>query len=151
MSTHESAGSNESDVAAGGEGEVDARGRLLRPDSGPRGAGVGHAAPPPPNNNDSVFNRTLRDLDPVLRRDPTFQDEMRKLDALYEAKLASLRAAREESRRRIVISAMVRNRRGVSVGALMESAAARGDVKSKARTCTGARPTASASGPCWIP
>mmetsp|Transcript_24441 Transcript_24441/g.58977 ORF Transcript_24441/g.58977 Transcript_24441/m.58977 type:complete len:630 (+) Transcript_24441:299-2188(+) len=80
-------------------------------------------------NSNSVFHRTLTEIDPVLKRDPVFQEEMRKLNQLYEAKLASLRAAHEESRRKIVISAMVRNRKGVDVNQLMESAAARRDVE----------------------
>ena len=53
---------------------------------------------------------------------------MAKLHRLYEAKLASLRAAHEESRSKIILSAMVRNRRGVDVNFLMESAAARRDA-----------------------
>lgn len=71
----------------------------------------------------------LKDLDPVLMQDPIFQEEMTKLNLLYEAKLASLQAAHEESQSKIIISAMVRNRKGVDVNFLMESAAARRDVE----------------------
>jgi len=103
------------------------------------GAGAGRTGSAPHSNggmrggSNSVFNRTLRDLDPVLRQDKIFQDEMRKLDQLYEAKLASLQAAHEESRRKIAISAMVRNRKGLDVNRLMESAAARRDVEIKSK------------------
>lgn len=99
--------------------------------SGNRGAG----APPVVNGGgpNSVFNRTLRELDPVLKKDKEFQDEMHKLNQLYEAKLASLQAAHEESRRKIIISAMVRNRKGVNVDRLMESAAARRDVELRSK------------------
>ena len=54
---------------------------------------------------------------------------MNKLNQLFEAKLASLQAAHEESRRKIIISATVRNRKGVDVMSLMESAGARRDVE----------------------
>ncbi|KAL7435240.1 hypothetical protein ACHAXM_004533 [Skeletonema potamos] len=93
-----------------------------------------------PNNNavggggvsgSGIFNRTINDIDPELKHDPLFQDEMYKLNQLYEAKLASLQAAHEESRRKIIISAMVRNRKAVDVKVLMEQAAARRDVELK--------------------
>lgn len=75
----------------------------------------------------------LKDIDPVLLQDPIFQEEMTKLNRLYEAKLASLQAAHEESQSKIIISAMVRNRMGVDVNFLMESAAARRDVELKSK------------------
>lgn len=84
-------------------------------------------------NGNSVFNHTLKEIDPVLQKDKVFQEEMHKLNQLYEAKLASLQAAHEESRRKLIISAMVRNRKGVDVNLLMESAAARRDVEIKSK------------------
>jgi serine/threonine protein kinase len=78
-----------------------------------------------------IFNRTINDIDPELKHDALFQDEMYKLNQLYEAKLASLQAAHEESRRKIIISAMVRNRKAVDVKVLMEQAAARRDIDLK--------------------
>jgi len=77
----------------------------------------------------SVFNRTLTEINPAIKHDREFLDEMHKLNRLYEAKLASLQAAHEESRRKIIISAMVRNRKGLDVNSLMESAAARREVE----------------------
>lgn len=84
-------------------------------------------------NGDSVFNQTMKEVDPVLKQDPVFQEEMNKLNQLFEAKLSSLQAAHEESRRKIIISAMVRNRKGVDVESLMESAGARRDVEIKSK------------------
>jgi len=81
------------------------------------------------NGGGSVFNNTLKEIDPILKQDPVFQSEMNKLNQLFEAKLASLQAAHEESRRKIIISATVRNRKGVDVMSLMESAGARRDVE----------------------
>ncbi|KAL3772024.1 hypothetical protein ACHAWU_008046 [Discostella pseudostelligera] len=78
-----------------------------------------HHHPPPLKDN----------VDPVIQQDPIFQEEMNKLNRLYEAKLSSLQAAHEESQSKIIISAMVRNRKGVDVNFLMESAAARRDVE----------------------
>jgi len=79
----------------------------------------------------NVFHSTLSEIDPELKNDALFQDEMFKLNKLYEAKLASLQAAHEESRRKIIISAMVRNRKAVDVKVLMEQAAARRDIEIK--------------------
>ena len=45
--------------------------------------------------------------------------------------MASLQAAHEESRRKIIISAMVRNRKAVDVKVLMEQAAVRRDIELK--------------------
>jgi len=91
-----------------------------------------------PNNNSGggqngsgIFNRTINEIDPELKNDALFQEEMYKLNQLYEAKLASLQAAHEESRRKIMISAMVRNRKAVDVHVLMEQAAARRDIELK--------------------
>ena len=92
-----------------------------------------------PNNNNSasgggvsgIFNRTINEIDPDLKHDALFRDEMYKLNQLYEAKLASLQAAHEESRRKIIISAMVRNRKAVDVKVLMEQAAVRRDIEMK--------------------
>ena len=81
----------------------------------------------------AVFNNTLKEIDPVIRQDKVFQDEMFKLNQLFEAKLSSLKAAHEESRRKIIISAMVRNRKGVDVKSLMETAANRRDVDLKSK------------------
>merc|ERR1719491_643307 len=98
-------------------------------------AGPGGAGTMPLTNSEasSVFNRTLKEIDPVLKRDREYQDELHQLNQLYEAKLASLQAAHEESRRKIIISAMVRNRKGMDVNRLMESAAARRDVEIKSK------------------
>lgn len=83
------------------------------------------------DNGISIFNRTINEIDPELKNDPVFQEEMYKLNQLYEAKLASLQAAHEESRRKILISAMVRNHKAVDVHVLMEQAAARRDIELK--------------------
>mmetsp|Transcript_6213 Transcript_6213/g.10502 ORF Transcript_6213/g.10502 Transcript_6213/m.10502 type:complete len:612 (-) Transcript_6213:76-1911(-) len=82
-------------------------------------------------NSSGIFNRTISEIDPELKNDAVFQEEMYKLNQLYEAKLASLQAAHEESRRKIIISAMVRNRKAVDVHVLMEQAAARRDIDLK--------------------
>ena len=74
------------------------------------------------------------DISPTIRNDAEFREEMRKLNSVYGAKLASLRAAHEESRRKIIISAMVRNRKGVDVKDLMRTAAARRDVDMKSES-----------------
>ena len=83
------------------------------------------------DNSSGIFNRTINEIDPELKNDAVFQEEMYKLNQLYEAKLASLQAAHEESRRKIIISAMVRNRKAVDVQVLMEQAAARRDIELK--------------------
>jgi serine/threonine protein kinase len=70
-------------------------------------------------------------IDPELQHDALFQEEIYKLNQIYEAKLASLQAAHEESRRKIIISAMVRNRKAVDVKVLMEQAAVRRDIELK--------------------
>lgn len=82
----------------------------------------------------SLFNKTLKDIDPVLEQDQLFRDEMQQLNLLFEAKLASLQAAHEEAKRKILISAMLRNRKGLDVQVLMESAAARRDVELKSES-----------------
>ncbi|KAL3807698.1 hypothetical protein ACHAXA_003525 [Cyclostephanos tholiformis] len=79
----------------------------------------------------SIRHSILENLDPILKQDTIFQDEMRQLNQLYEAKLASLQAAHDESQSKIIISATVRNRIGVDVNALMESAATRRNVDLK--------------------
>ena len=59
-----------------------------------------------------LFDRSsLEAIDPVLKQDPQFLDDVRRLNHLYEAKLASLQAAHDESQTKIIISAMSRNRR----------------------------------------
>ena len=83
------------------------------------------------DNDNDIFNGALNEIDPELKNDAVFQEEMYKLNQLYEAKLASLQAAHEESRRKIVISAMVRNQKAVNVHVLMEQAAARRDIELK--------------------
>eukprot|EP00574_Skeletonema_japonicum_P003196 CAMPEP_0201725344 /NCGR_PEP_ID=MMETSP0593-20130828/8766_1 /ASSEMBLY_ACC=CAM_ASM_000672 /TAXON_ID=267983 /ORGANISM="Skeletonema japonicum, Strain CCMP2506" /LENGTH=609 /DNA_ID=CAMNT_0048216715 /DNA_START=108 /DNA_END=1937 /DNA_ORIENTATION=+ len=83
------------------------------------------------SSSGSIFNRTINEIDPELKNDAVFQEEMYKLNQLYEAKLASLQAAHEESRRKIMISAMVRNHKAVDVHVLMEQAAARRDIELK--------------------
>lgn len=106
---------------------------------GNRAGGGRNGAAPPSTNGDaggpirSAFNRSLKDIDPALKADPVFKEEMAKLNQLFEAKLASLKAAHEESRRKIILSAKVRNRKGVDVMGLMESAAARGDVDANSK------------------
>ena len=81
----------------------------------------------------SINRSTQENIDPVLKQDPVFQAEMRQLNRLYEAKLASLQAAHDESQSKIIISAMVRNRKGVDVNALMESAATRRNIELKSK------------------
>jgi serine/threonine protein kinase len=57
-----------------------------------------------------LFNRSsLEAIDPVLKQDPQFLEDVRRLNRLYEAKLASLQAAHDESQTKIIISAMSRN------------------------------------------
>eukprot|EP00571_Detonula_confervacea_P008662 CAMPEP_0172318398 /NCGR_PEP_ID=MMETSP1058-20130122/34787_1 /TAXON_ID=83371 /ORGANISM="Detonula confervacea, Strain CCMP 353" /LENGTH=596 /DNA_ID=CAMNT_0013033229 /DNA_START=119 /DNA_END=1909 /DNA_ORIENTATION=+ len=138
MSTRDSEGSDETDL--GGDrptpnGTIEQR-NLNPPDwnGGGSGAGkIGSTLPMVNGDSSSVFNRTMKEIDPVLKQDQLFQDEMHKLNQLYEAKLASLQAAHEESRRKIIISSMVRNRKGLDVKVLMESAAARRDVEIKSK------------------
>lgn len=133
MSTPESEGSDESDAGRDSSSRPKPSGRieernLNTPDwSGDTGRNKG-TLPLSNGGVSSIFNYTMKEIDPVLKQDEEFQDEMHKLNQLYEAKLASLQAAHEESRRTIIISAMVRNRKGVDVNRLMESAAARRDV-----------------------
>ncbi|KAL7553460.1 hypothetical protein ACHAWF_016742 [Thalassiosira exigua] len=105
---------------------------LQPPDWDGRTAPLGALAPAN-GLGDSVFDNAPNEIDPALQRDPIFQEEMRKLNRTYEAKLASLQAAHEESRRKIVISATVRNGRGVDVNSLMESAAVRRDVENRSK------------------
>jgi serine/threonine protein kinase len=81
----------------------------------------------------SINGSILENVDPVLKQDPLFQEEMCQLNQLYEAKLASLQAAHDESQSKIIISAMVRNRKGVDVNSLMESAATRRNVELKSK------------------
>jgi hypothetical protein len=81
----------------------------------------------------SFRSTTLENIDPILKQDRVFQEELHQLNLLYEAKLASLQAAHDESQSKIITSAMIRNRKGVDVNALMESAAARRDVDIKSR------------------
>lgn len=144
MSTNESEGSDESDVenssGLANDSNIAPRRNLNPPDwnAGVNGQSQGMGTLPlqngdavnGQNRSNAVFNNhTLKEIDPVIKNDRIFQDEMHKLNQLYEAKLASLKAAHEESRRKIIISAMVRNRKGVDVNRLMESAAARRDVE----------------------
>ena len=139
-SSDESSTADENDVGTSGRtaaaprshGALDAQNLNSHGNLNGTAAGGGNSAAPL-INGDSVFNRTLRELDPVLRQDPLFQDEMNKLNQLFDAKLASLQAAHEESRRKLIISAMVRNRKGVDVQSLMESAGARRDVEIKSK------------------
>ena len=84
-------------------------------------------------NSSSINHSTVENIDPILKQDPIFQEEMRQLNQLYEAKLASLQAAHDESQSKIIISATVRNRLGVDVNALMESAATRRNVDLKSK------------------
>lgn len=144
MSSHMSSGSDESDDGGADSSRPTPNGtseiRNLNPPDwngrGRNGASGIQGTVPSANgdiSSDSVFNRTFKEIDPVLKQDKVFQDEMHKLNQLYEAKLASLKAAHEESRRKIIISAMVRNRKGVDVKVLMESAAARRDVELKSK------------------
>lgn len=79
------------------------------------------------------FKQSFQEIDPLLQNDAVFQDEIIKLNQLYEAKLASLQAAHEESRRKIIISAMARNGRGLDVNVLMEKAAMRGKTERNSR------------------
>ena len=79
------------------------------------------------------FNQTFQEIDPTLQNDDIFKDEILKLNQLYEAKLASLQAAHEESRRKIIISGMVRNGKGLDVNSLMEKAALRGKIERDSR------------------
>ena len=79
----------------------------------------------------SIRRSALENIDPILKQDHVFQEELHQLNLLYEAKLSSLQAAHDESQSKIITSAMIRNRKGVDVNALMESAAARGDVDIK--------------------
>jgi hypothetical protein len=75
----------------------------------------------------------MQEIDPALNEDKIFQEEMYKLNQLYEAKLASLQAAHEESRRKLIISAMIRNRKGLDVKVLMDQAAVRGQTERQSR------------------
>jgi hypothetical protein len=134
MSTNESEGSDESDAGGDGGARPKANGRIEERNAHPPNwngdSGRDKGTLPLSNGGvRSVFNCTMRELDPVVKQDEEFQDEMHKLNQLYEAKLASLQAAHEESRRKLIISARVRNRQGVDVNRLMESAAARRDVE----------------------
>jgi len=139
MSTNESEGSDESDMGSfGGPLNGMTEQRKSKPPNSNGGSGGAAARKntlPQSNNNNasSVFNQTLKEIDPVLKQDREFQEEMKKLNQLFEAKLTSLQAAHEESRRKIIISAMVRNRKGLDVNRLMESAAARRDVEIKSK------------------
>lgn len=81
----------------------------------------------------SFFNQTFQDIDPILQQDVLFQEEVFKLNQLYEAKLATLQAAHEESRRKIILSAMARNGKGFDANSLMEKAAQRGQIERDSR------------------
>jgi len=141
MSTNESDGSDESDAGGDSSLRTKPNGRIKQrnlnpPDWNGGGSGAGGRNKTMPLTNgeaSSVFNHTLKEIDPVLKQDQVFQDEMHKLNQLYEAKLASLQAAHEESRQKIIISAIVRNRKGVDVKGLMESAVIRRDVDIKSK------------------
>ncbi|KAL7468696.1 hypothetical protein ACHAXS_008926 [Conticribra weissflogii] len=85
------------------------------------------------HDSSSVFNRTLKEIDPILKQDKIFQEEILKLNQIFETKLASLQAAHEESRRKLMISAMIRNRKGFDVKSLMDQAAERGNTERKSR------------------
>jgi len=71
-----------------------------------------------------LFNRSsLEAIDPVLKQDPHFLEDVRRLNRLYEAKFASLQAAHDESQTKIILSAMSRNRRhGRAESVVSESA-----------------------------
>lgn len=85
-------------------------------------------------DSDAIFNQQqMQEIDPALNEDKIFQEEMYKLNQLYEAKLASLQAAHEESRRKLIISAMIRNRKGLDVKVLMDQAAVRGQTERQSR------------------
>ena len=137
MSMNESDGSDESDAGGDSSLRTKPNGRIkqrnLNPPDWNGGGGRNKTMPLTNGEASSVFNHTLKEIDPVLKQDQVFQDEMHKLNQLYEAKLASLQAAHEESRRKIIISAMVRNKKGVDVKILMESAATRRDVDIKSK------------------
>ncbi|KAL3795502.1 hypothetical protein ACHAW5_001856 [Stephanodiscus triporus] len=70
----------------------------------------------------SVFNRSsLENIDPVLKQDPVFQEEIHQLNRLYEAKLASLQAAHDESQTKMILSAIARNGNFIDGGTITES------------------------------
>ena len=138
MSTNESEGSDESDIGAESSSKPKFNGktekRQLKPPDWSGDSDRKKETLPLSNEGvSSIFNCTMKEIDPVLRQDEEFQAEMRKLNQLYEAKLASLQAAHEESRRKITVQAMLRNGKGVDVNGLMESAAARRDVEIKSQ------------------
>ena len=140
MSTRDSdsssRGDNDGDIAGGSAantpiGTIE-RGNLRAADGNKAGNRL--AALPRFNEDfNSFFNQTFQEIDPIIQNDAVFQDEIVKLNQLYEAKLASLQAAHEESRRKIIISAMARNRKGLNVNSLMEKAAARGKTERNSR------------------
>lgn len=130
MSTGDSEGSDETDVGAE---RPTPNGTIEQRNLNPFHKKIGSTLPMVNGDSSSVFNRTMKEIDPVLEQDQLFQDEMHKLNQLYEAKLNSLQAAHKESRRKIIISAMVRNRTGVDVESLIHTAAARRDVEIKSK------------------
>ena len=142
MSTRESDGTslgeNDGDIAAGSTANTPSgtfeRGNLKASQAGTQAGGNRMASLPRFNEDfNSFFNQTFQQIDPILHDDVEFQDEIFKLNQLYEAKLASLQAAHEESRRKIIISAMARNGKGLDVNALMEKASIRGKTERDSR------------------
>ena len=57
----------------------------------------------------------LEEISPVLKQDPLFLEDIRNLNRLYESKFESLEAAYEESRTRLIMSALARNGKAVHV------------------------------------
>ena len=78
--------------------------------------------PPPPSMDHGksiqsyAFSRSslLEEIPPVLKQDALFQEDVRNLNRLYEKKLATLQGAHEESRAKLIMSAMARNGNAVN-------------------------------------
>jgi serine/threonine protein kinase len=133
-----SRGENDGDIAGGSTANTPSgtleRTNLKASEAGTHIGGNRMSSLPRFNEDfNSFFNQTFHELDPILQDDAVFQDEIFKLNQLYEAKLASLQAAHEESRRKIIITAMARNRKGLDVNALMEKASMRGQTERSSR------------------
>lgn len=133
-----SRGENDGDIAGGSTTNTPSgtleRSNFRASEAGTRIGGNRLASLPRFNDDfNSFFNQTFQEIDPILQDDAVFQDEIFKLNQLYEAKLASLQAAHEESRRKIIISAMARSGKGLDVNTLMEKAAMRGKTERSSR------------------
>jgi hypothetical protein len=133
-----SRGENDGDTAGGSTANTPSgtleRSNLIASEAGTRIGGNKISSRPRFNEDfNSFFNQTFHELDPILQDDAVFQDEIFKLNQLYEAKLASLQAAHEESRRKLIITAMARNGKGLDVNALMEKASMRGKTERSSR------------------